>query len=98
MNYINTDFQNDFEDRRKIYELYYYIIEQIKGKKLNIDPKIFEEEIMTTDTSTIIHYIKESIQIMINKKIEEFINTNKQIYHNKNNNYILQCLNYESQL
>ena len=53
---------------------------------------------MTTDTSTIIHYIKESIQIMINKKIEEFINTNKQIYHNKNNNYILQCLNYESQL
>ena len=98
MNYINTDFQNDFEDRRKIYELYYYIIEQIKGKKLNIDPKIFEEAIMTTDTSTIIHYIKESIQIMINKKIEEFINTNKQIYHNKNNNYIQQFLNYESQL
>jgi hypothetical protein len=98
MNYINTDFQNDFEDRRKIYELYYYIIEQIKGKKLNIDPKIFEEAIMTTDTSTITQYIKESIQIIINKKIEEFINTNKQIYHNKNNNYIQQFLNYESQL
>ena len=98
MNYINTDFQNDFEDRRKIYELYYYIIEQIKGKKLNIDPKIFEEAIMTTDTSTIIHYIKESIQIMINKKIEEYINKNKQIYNNKYNDSIQQCLIYESQL
>ena len=60
MNYINTDFQNDFEDKQKIYKLYYYIIKQIKGKKLNIDPKTFEERIMKTDTSTIIHYIKES--------------------------------------
>ena len=58
---INTDFQNDFEDKQKIYKLYYYIIEQIKGKKLNIDPKTFEERIMKTDTSTIILYIKESI-------------------------------------
>ena len=98
MSIINTDILNDLEDRRKIYELYYYIIEQIKGKKLNIDPKIFEEAIMTTDTSTIIHYIKESIQIMINKKIEEYINKNKQIYNNKYNDCIQQCLIYESQL
>ena len=98
MSIINTDILNDLEDRRKIYELYYYIIEQIKGKKLNIDPKIFEEAIMTTDTSTIIHYIKESIQIMINKKIEEYINKNKQIYNNKYNDSIQQCLIYESQL
>ena len=98
MSIINTDILNDLEDRRRIYELYYYIIEQIKGKKLNIDPKIFEEAIMTTDTSTIIHYIKESIQIMINKKIEEYINKNKQIYNNKYNDSIQQCLIYESQL
>ncbi len=98
MSSINTDILNDLEDRRRIYELYYYIIEQIKGKKLNIDPKNFEEAIMTTETSTIIHYIKESIQIMINKKIEEYISNNKQIYNNNYKNYIQQCLIYENQL
>ena len=72
MDIINTDYEiDDYEYKKKVYELYYYILEEIKGKKIKIDPKEYEELIVTTTISTIIHYIKESIPILINKKIEE---------------------------
>ena len=74
MDIINTDYGiDDFEYKKKIYKLYYYILEQIKGKKINKDKKEIENEIISIDISTIIHYIKESIPILINNKIEEFI-------------------------
>ena len=63
MNIINSDFSSEnYEDKRKIFDLYYYIIEQIKGKKININKKEYEEIISSTDFSTIIHYIKEAKQ------------------------------------
>ena len=72
MNISNTEIPiEEIENREKVYELYYYILEEIKGKKIKIDPKEYEELIVTTTISTIIHYIKESIPILINKKIEE---------------------------
>ncbi len=104
MNIINSDFSGEnYEDKRKIFELYYYIIEQIKGKKINIYKKEYEEIISSTDFSTIIHYIKEAIPILINKKLDEFQNLNKQnlkdnIFSNQSLNYDNQLKNLESQL
>ena len=72
MNISNTEIPiEEIENREKVYELYYYILEEIKGKKIKIDPKEYGDLIATTTISTIIHYIKESIPILINKKIEE---------------------------
>ena len=60
MNISNTEIPiEEIENREKVYELYYYILEEIKGKKIKIDPKEYEELIVTTTISTIIHYIKE---------------------------------------
>ena len=104
MNIINSDFSGvNYEDKRKIFDLYYYIIEQIKGKKININKKEYEEIISSTDFSTIIHYIKEAIPILINKKLDEFQNLNKQnlkdnIFSNQSLNYDNQLKNLESQL
>ncbi len=104
MNIINSDFSGvNYEDKRKIFDLYYYIIEQIKGKKINIYKKEYEEIISSTDFSTIIHYIKEAIPILINKKLDEFQNLNKQnlkdnIFSNQSLNYDNQLKNLESQL
>ncbi len=104
MNIINSDFSSEnYEDKRKIFDLYYYIIEQIKGKKININKKEYEEIISSTDFSTIIHYIKEAIPILINKKLDEFQNLNKQnlkdnIFSNQSLNYDNQLKNLESQL
>ena len=101
MDIINTDYGiDDFEYKKKIYELYYYILEQIKGQKMNKDKKEIESEILSIDISTIIHYIKESIPILINNKIEEFIIKQKDDKNvsNKDNNLKNQMLLYENQL
>ena len=100
MSIIITDAQNsNYEDKRIIYELYYFIIEQIKGKKININEKEFEENISSTNISTIVHYIKESIPILINKKIGEYIKNKKIIDNNsKDNKSMNQSYIYENQI
>ncbi len=78
MNISNTEIPiEEIENREKAYELYYDILEEIKGKKVLLDPKEYEELILTTKITTILHYIKESIPILINKKIEN-LNSKKQ--------------------
>ena len=97
MNIIEGD---NFEDKKKVYDLYYYIIEQIKGKKKNLNKKEYEESILSIDISTIINYIKESIPILINKKIDELNKQNfkENILLNERYNYDNQLKNLESQL
>ena len=113
MNISNTEIPiEEIENREKAYELYYDILEEIKGKKVLLDPKEYEELILTTKITTILHYIKESIPILINKKIENLnskkqrneLNTkekeNKNFSEEKNENmrYENQMKNLESQL
>ena len=101
MDIINTDYEiNDYEYKKKVYELYYYILEQIKGQKMNKDKKEIENEILSIDISTIIHYIKESIPILINNKIEQFLIKQKDNNNTFNKDNILQnqIILYENQL
>ena len=101
MDIINTDYEiNDYEYKKKVYELYYYILEQIKGQKMNKDKKEIESEILSIDISTIIHYIKESIPILINNKIEQYLIKQKDKYNISNKDNILQnqIILYENQL
>ena len=101
MDIINTDYEiDDYEYKKKVYELYYYILEQIKGQKINKDKKEIESEILSIDISTIIHYIKESIPILINNKIEQFKKNQNDNKNNSNKDNILQnqILLYENQL
>ena len=61
----------ELEDRQLLYSFYYEIMSDIKGKKIKIDKEEYEENIQNTKISTILNYIKESIPLLIKKKIEE---------------------------
>ena len=63
--------KDEYDNRIKVYELYLKIKEEINGKKIIIEKNEYEELIFRTEISTILNYIKESIPILINKKIEE---------------------------
>ena len=87
----------EFENRELLYTLYYEILGEIKGEKIQINKTEYEDNISNTEISTLINFIKESISILIDKKIEEAIlNNNKK---EKKNNLIEDERNiYESQL
>jgi hypothetical protein len=65
-----------------------------------LNKKEYEESILSTDISTIINYIKESIPILINKKLDELNKQNfkENILLNERYNYDNQLKNLESQL
>ena len=65
-----------------------------------MNKKEYEESILSIDISTIINYIKESIPILINKKIDELNKQNfkENILLNERYNYDNQLKNLESQL
>ncbi len=93
---------NEYQNRKILYEYYFEILEGIKGVKKVIEPNEFKEMLFSTTIETILHYIKESIPILINKKILEFQNLNKETLNNLNlkNEYIkeYQLLEYENQI
>ena len=75
---------NEYQNRKILYEYYFEILEEIKGVKKVIEPNEFKEILFSTTIETIFHYIKESIPILINKKILEFQNLNKVTSNNLN--------------
>ena len=91
--------KEEYQNRIKIYDFYLEIKEEIIGKKVEIESNDYEELIYRTEISTILNYIKQSIPILINKKIEEYEKKNsksKEIIklNNINNDFYL----YENQL
>ena len=98
----NSNFEiskEEYQNRIKIYDFYLEIKEEIMGKKVEIESNDYEELIYRTEISTILNYIKQSIPILINKKIEEYEKKNsksKEIIklNNINNDFYL----YENQL
>ena len=78
MNYSIEDIsKEEYEIREKLYEYYFEILEEINGEKKDIKSKEYKEIITNTTFQTILFYIKKAIPILINRKIEEYINNNK---------------------
>ena len=101
MSKVNTEISvKELENREILYSLYYEIIGEIKGKKIQMNKKEFEDNISNTEIPTIIQYIKESINILVNKKIEEaLIKTIKDDKNEKKENSLEnQRKKYENQL
>ena len=108
MSKVNTEISvKELENREILYSLYYEIIGEIKGKKIHMNKKEFEENILNTEIPTIVHYIKESINILVNKKIEDALiktikddkNEKKEdLFENQRKKYENQLRNLESQI
>lgn len=55
-----------------LYSLYYEILGEIKGEKISVEQDDYEENLRTIKIPKLIHYIRESIQILLDRKIEEY--------------------------
>ena len=72
----NSDEQittNEIENRELLYSLYLELMEEIINKKINIENDEYIKKIATTNISTLISYIKESINLVVNKRLDTII-------------------------
>ena len=100
----NSDEQittNEIENRELLYSLYMELMEEIINKKLNIENDEYIKKIATTSISTLISYIKESINLVVNKRLENIRNEeNKKnsIKSINENDFENEFKKYENQL
>ena len=86
-----------------IYELYFEIKSEILGQKIEIEEDEYKENLKKASIPNLIKYIHDSIQILINKKIDETkikqknIDNNHYLELNKNNNNIPLLIDKKSQ-
>lgn len=57
----------ELENREKLYEYYYSLVEEIKGEPIILSSEEYEDNLLTTSISTILNYIKQIVPILINK-------------------------------
>ena len=56
------------KSKENLYALFYEIISEIKGCKIEIEEEEFQENIESIQMSQLINYIKDSLNILIEKK------------------------------
>ena len=101
MNHSNEELStNEIENRELLYSLYIEIMEEIHNKKINIDNEEYIKKIATTSVSTLIFYIKESINLLVTKRIEFYKNEENQLFNKKltENEFEIIRKKYENQL
>ena len=101
MNLSNDELStNEIENRELLYSLYIEIMEEIHNKKINIDNEEYIKKIATTSVSTLIFYIKESINLLVTKRIEFYKNEENQLFNKKltENEFEIIRKKYENQL
>ena len=85
-----------------LYELFYEIKSEIFGTKIEIDEEEYQQNIKAIDIPKLVKYIHDSILILVQKKIEDTINGQKEmnffINNNKNDSKLISNdNNYQSQ-
>ena len=106
---LNSDEEKDFYNNSKeykwkdlLYELFFEIKSEILGQKIEIEEDEYRDNLKKTSIPNLVKYIHDSIQILINKKIEEIKikqkNDDNKYYLeiNKNNKNIIPMLINES--
>ena len=59
------------KSKENLYALFYEIISEIKGCKIEIEEEEFQENIESISMKQLINYIKDSIKLLIKKKIKK---------------------------
>ena len=102
---LNSDEEKDFYNNSKeykwkdlLYELFFEIKSEILGQKIEIEEDEYRDNLKKASIPNLVKYIHDSIQILINKKIEEIKikqkNDDNKYYLeiNKNNKNIIPML------
>ena len=98
---LNSDEEKDFYNNSKeykwkdlLYELLFEIKSEILGQKIEIEEDEYRDNLKKTSIPNLVKYIHDSIQILINKKIEEIKIKQK----NDDNNYYLEINKYNKNI
>ncbi len=67
----------EHEYKELLYSLFYEIKSEILGCKIEIEEEEYQEKVRTTTIPNLVKYIHESIQILLEKKIEDIKKSNK---------------------
>ena len=59
------------KSKENLYALFYEIISEIKGCKIEIEEEEFQENIQIISMNQLIYYIKDALNILINQKVYE---------------------------
>jgi hypothetical protein len=89
------------KSKENLYALFYEIISEIKGCKIEIEEEEFQENIESISMKQLINYIKDSIKLLIKNKIEEAKENQKKDDFNKlknlrENYYNNELIKYEN--
>lgn len=76
----STPESNDFKSKEQLYSLFYELTSELKGKEIELDEEEYLDNIKTIKLSQLIGYLRDTIQILINKQVEEA----KSIIYKKN--------------
>ena len=86
---LNLDEERDYCNNSKeykwkdlIYELFFEIKSEILGQKIEIEEDEYKDNLKKTSIPNLVKYIHDSIQILVNKKIDE-AKTKQKNYDNK---------------
>ena len=68
---MNEKNDNKLKTKEDLYTLFYEIISEIKGCKIEMDEEEFQENIQLITMDQLINYIKDALNILINQKVYE---------------------------
>jgi hypothetical protein len=68
---MNEKNDNKLKSKEDLYTLFYEIISEIKGCKIEMDEEEFQENIQLITMDQLINYIKDALNILINQKVYE---------------------------
>ena len=92
---FNLDEEKDYSNnsnknksKELIYELFYEIKSEILGQKVEIEEEEYKDNLKKVSITNLVKYIHDSIQILINKKIDETKIEQKKYYLELNKNSI----------
>ena len=68
---MNEKNDNKLKTKEDLYTLFYEIISEIKGCKIEMDEEEFQENIQIISMNQLIYYIKDALNILINQKVYE---------------------------
>lgn len=68
---ISNPTTQNLQSKELLYSLFYELTSEIKGKKIEIDEEVYQENIRITTIPQLVGYIRNTIQILIKKEIQE---------------------------
>ena len=68
---MNEKKNDKLKSKEDLYTLFYEIISEIKGCKIEMDEEEFQENIQIISMNQLIYYIKDALNILINQKVYE---------------------------